>query len=519
MNNMIKKILAVALTASITLSGCGAAGGNGETSGGSETENSGSSNVKGVLSVDKIKVGNTSFGISCHDPQIILADDGVYYMTGSHQVIAKSEDLMSWEYMANGNNMFDNIFKGDLEAFKYVGKNEQGAYSIWASNIWYNDVMKKYLMYFCTSSTYIKSSLTLAESDTPGGPYTFTDVFLDSGFGSKEIDQTNLLDIIGKKGDTKKYLQFGGYNNKEWPNCIDPALFKDADGKTWMVYGSWSGGIFLLEIDEKTGLPIHPENDEANGVDAYFGYHLIGGDHHAVEGPYIHYDEESSKYYLFVSCGELQREGGYQIREYRSDNVTGPYVDAKGQTLGSEEDYFNYGVKMIGNYKLPSLETAYMAPGGQSTFTGKDGNLYITFHTRFDRSDEYHEPRVHRLYKNSDGWYVMAPFETGTEVDRPEGYTSADIGGEYHLVQFGFDISSKIRESEAVTFTDGAIEGLENAASYQTEDGTANITLTIDDVAYKGVIIDMVDEAGNNVRCISAAGDNNQTVWAVQYRE
>ncbi len=30
----------------------------------------------------------------------------------------------------------------------------------------------------------------------------------------------------------------------------------------WMVYGSWSGGIFLLEIDEKTGLVIHPKEDE-----------------------------------------------------------------------------------------------------------------------------------------------------------------------------------------------------------------------------------------------------------------
>ena len=89
-----------------------------------------------------IAVGNTDYGISCHDPQIMLAD-GKYYMTGSHQVIAVSDDLTSWKYIANGNKMFDNIFKGDLEAFKYVGKNEQGDYSIWASNFFYCEQQRK----------------------------------------------------------------------------------------------------------------------------------------------------------------------------------------------------------------------------------------------------------------------------------------------------------------------------------------------------------------------------------------
>ncbi len=46
------------------------------------------------------------------------------------------------------------------------------------------------------------------------------------------------------------------FNNLQWPNCIDPALFFDDEERLWMVYGSWSGGIFLLEIDKETGYPI-----------------------------------------------------------------------------------------------------------------------------------------------------------------------------------------------------------------------------------------------------------------------
>ena len=44
----------------------------------------------------------------------------------------------------------------------------------------------------------------------------------------------------------------------------------------WMVYGSWSGGIFLIEIDEETGYPIYPEADEENLVDSYYGKKLLG---------------------------------------------------------------------------------------------------------------------------------------------------------------------------------------------------------------------------------------------------
>ena len=82
-------------------------------------------------------------------------------------------------------------------------------------------------------------------------------------------------------------------------NCIDPDVFYDEDGRMWMVYGSWSGGIFLIEIDEETGYPIYPEADEENHVDSYYGKKLLGGYHNSIEGPHIMYDETSGYYYLF----------------------------------------------------------------------------------------------------------------------------------------------------------------------------------------------------------------------------
>ena len=49
----------------------------------------------------------------------------------------------------------------------------------------------------------------------------------------------------------------GSYNNDLFPNAIDPDLFYDKDGKLWMTYGSWSGGIFELQIDKESGKPVY----------------------------------------------------------------------------------------------------------------------------------------------------------------------------------------------------------------------------------------------------------------------
>lgn len=463
-----------------------------------------------TLPYDQIKKGNYKAEISCHDPQIVLGEDETYYMTGSHQVIASSQDLNKWTYVANGNRMFDNIFDGDLPAFAYVGKNEDNGYSIWASSTFYNPVMKKYVMYFCTTSSYIKSNLTMAVSDTAGGPFTYTDTFLYSGFDQKSVDQTNLTEVLGKDADLSRYFRYGAYDNKAWPNCIDPAAFTDKDGNMWLVYGSWSGGIFLLKLDPKTGLPIH---SDAGGQDPYYGYHLAGGGHHAVEGPYIEYDPDTDYYYLFASYGNLTREGGYQIREFRSKTPTGPYEDPQGHTLGDQEDYFNYGLKVMGNYTFPSLETAYMAPGGQSIFKDKDGRLNIVYHQRFDKGSEDHEPRIHRLYDNGEGWLLETPFERNGEEQETE---DPEIGGTYYLLNHGTGVDSKISEAKETEFQNGAISG-GMKGTYQAEKGSNRILLKIDGNTYHGVVVDSKDEAGNAVRTILVSGSNLTSIWAVQY--
>ena len=77
--------------------------------------------------------------------------------------------------------------------------------------------------------------------------------------------------------------------------------------------------------------------------------------------------------------------------------------------------------------------------------------------------------------------------------------------------------SRKIREAEAYTFADGKVTGGEKSGTYEVKEGTDYITITLDGVVYKGVLMEMTDEAENPVFCFSAAGDNEETLWGVQY--
>jgi arabinan endo-1,5-alpha-L-arabinosidase len=101
-------------------------------------------------------------------------------------------------------------------------------------------------------------------------------------------------------------------------NAIDPGLLLDsADGKLWMVYGSYFGFIRLVELDPQTGLRKDPATAPVNLAINCEAAILI---------------QEDGWYYLLATHGSCCRgaDSGYNIRMGRSRKVTGPYLDAEG---------------------------------------------------------------------------------------------------------------------------------------------------------------------------------------------
>ncbi len=481
-----------------------------------------------TVDLEGIATAKISAGASVHDPSIFKAD-GKYYIFGSHMSTAVSEDLRNWTPIGTGYKVKDPIYyelMGNEEAFAYAGsKNsliptDDRSWHVWAPDVIYNEETGLYYLYFCTTSTWNASNLCYATSEKVEGPYEWKGALIYSGFTLEMLDATNVTTYVDRDEAKDRYIKKSNeYNFNKYPNAIDPTVLYDEEGRLWMVYGSWSGGMYLLELDGQTGEVIHPEADEENRVDPYFGRRLLGGNHSSIEAPYILYDEESGYYYLFVSYGGLTREGGYQIRVFRSETIDGDYVDMNGAfPLDTENPQHDpYGLKLSGNYTLPSLEMAYMATGHNSAFVDEDGRKYIVNHTRFDNKTEEHEPRVHQFIVNEEGWPCMLPYATDGEKVNESGYEMADMVGRYYVIDQGTAIDAEIAQPFILYLQDdGKVYGEDIVGSWEAVEGTCYLHLTYEDVDYSGVFCQMKDEAGTQVMTFSAVGAN-KSVWGVKY--
>lgn len=107
-------------------------------------------------------------------------------------------------------------------------------------------------------------------------------------------------------------------------NAIDPQPFIDAEGRHWLVFGSFWKGIHLIELDPATGLA-HPERKEVRQI-AW---------HEEIEAPGLL--RHDGFYYLFVNWGLCCRgvDSTYEIRIGRSKAITGPYLDREGRDLAT----------------------------------------------------------------------------------------------------------------------------------------------------------------------------------------
>lgn len=489
--------------------------------------------------------------VSVHDPSIMRDFDGTYYVFGSHIETAASPDLKNWTRISNGyatqnNAMFGDLSRNLAKAFAWAGEDLEdcaGGFAVWAPDVYYDEAyinadgsLGAYLMYFCTSSTYKRSVIAFAASKTVRGPYQFVDTLIYSGFtendsfatsATKNVNRkytsTNIDELIaaGQVTYNSAWFNKGDFNNRLFPNAIDPTIYRSTDGKMYMCYGSWSGGIFTLEIDPRTGYVIHPESGTtADGrmIDSYFGTQISGGVGKSGEGPFIEYNADTGFYYLWVTYGGLTAEGGYNMRVFRSQSPTGPFTDPAGRAavLNSSTDLDSVGLKVMGNYQFSTLKNAYMAEGHNSVLRDDDGSWYLVYHTRFNAGTEYHEVRVHSMYFNKDGWPVVAPNEYAGERICVTGYNVSDIVGTYEYINHGSDTSKTIHGYQTITLNaDGTVSGAVSG-TWKQDNSSSACEIRLDRQSYRGYFLAAPDETGRTVMSFTAVGDNNRTVWGAK---
>ncbi|WP_071784190.1 LamG-like jellyroll fold domain-containing protein [Paenibacillus antibioticophila] len=497
--------------------------------------------------------------VSVHDPSVIK-DASTYYVFGSHIDAAKSADLQNWTKFTNGYTTPGNVIYGDLsenlaDSFKWAGEDDadsKGGYAVWAPDVIWNKYYKNpdgttgaFMQYYSASSTYIRSAIGFAVSQNIEGPYLYGDTVVFSGFTlhdarddnstvNKKWTQTHLSELIEAgllNGENLEWFKSTGeYNNTIYPNAIDATLFFDKEGKLWMTYGSWSGGIFLLELDPETGLPKYPGQDgvteDGRLIDRYFGVKIAGGFTKSGEGPYIFYDPSTDYYYLNVTYGWLGADGGYNMRQFRASSPTGPYLDASGQNaVLTDQNTANdlIGIKLMGNFLFkqeigetgPEDGYGYVSPGHNSVFYDEAaGKYFLLFHTRFPERGEAHELRVHQMFMNKDGWLVTAPGRYSGET--AAAVKEASISGDYKFVNHGLSYSGAVTESVSITLEkDKKITGdLEGSWSLE---GGYDAEIVVNGEAYHGVFVQGWDPLQQqNTLTFTAVSAKGETIWGIK---
>jgi len=273
-----------------------------------------------------VQAALTFTNVSVHDPSVVRTGD-TFYIFGSHLAAAKTTDLMNWTKIADGvtatNPLFADVTKELAETFAWAQVTD-----LWAPDVIQLGDGKFYMYYDACKGDSPRSALGVAVADKPEGPYVNKQLLLKSGmWGEVSPDGTV-------------------YDATRHPDVVDPNVFRDKDGKLWMIYGSYSGGIFIMAMDSATGLPLPGQG---------YGKHLLGGNHARIEGAYVLYSPQSNYYYLFTSFGGLDANGAYNMRVSRSLNPDGPYLDAKGNDMANVKS----------NPALPLFDDASIAPYGQ----------------------------------------------------------------------------------------------------------------------------------------------------------
>lgn len=440
--------------------------------------------------------------VSVHDPSVIKVDD-TYYVFGSHLTVAKTKDFINWEVVASGVNKENPLF-GDVTEELSEALDWANSDTLWALDVVELDG-KFYMYYNACQGDSPRSALGVAVADDIEGPYKDLGIFLKSGMWDQKSEDGTIYDA-----------------NKH-PNVVDPHTFFDKEGKLWMVYGSYSGGIFILEMDEKTGFPV-----EGQG----YGKKLMGGNHSRMEGPYIQYSPETDYYYLYITYGGLAADGGYNMRVSRSKNPDGPYLDAKGQDMidakGAAGTFFDdaaidpYGVKLMGNHLFQKSSVAtdsnvdwgYVSAGHNSVYLDEETEQsFLIFHTRFPNKGEAHEVRVHEMIMNDEGWPVVAPIRYAGNTT--QDLTVDSISGDYQVVRHGLETTADIKKSQIVSFNkDETIsDGIEGSWKYNSNN---HATITIGEETYTGVYLKQWDPNVNDYSItFSALSEEGEMIWGI----
>jgi arabinan endo-1,5-alpha-L-arabinosidase len=336
-----------------------------------------------------------------HDPSVIKTD-GYFYVFSTDAAwaasstgipVRRSRDLVNWEYRGWAFNVNPTEPTDWLKSQQPVGEAAKAVNGLWAPYIM--KVGTQYRLYYSAVFEGGGALIGLATSENIEGPWVQV---------GKVISTYDVAISIA--------------------NAIDPTVSIDKDGKHWMIYGSWSNGIYVFELDPVTGLrkgTTMPTLIAQNGPNNTWNWKSC------MEGPEVIYNPKLGKYYLFLAQGGLGNV--YHTRVARADKPQGPYYD-----------YFGNNVAYTGT--SPKYPEIYPLITYSYQFNNHPGWQGVSHVSVFSNGDDYymmHQGRpsataammvLHnrKITWTADGWPTVSPERYANTGIMPQITTDSIVG-------------------------------------------------------------------------------------------
>ena len=300
--------------------------------------------------------------LNVHDPVMIKHGEYYYiFCTGGGVPVRRSTDMLNWR-IARGALPFPFMPE---EAYAYV----PDATDLWAPDIsFYND---KYHLYYSISTFGSNhSAIGLATNPT-----------LDPDDENFEWTDQGIV-VQSQRSD--------------FYNAIDPNLILDEDDTPWLAFGSFWGGIKLIQLDYETGKVAELEDGEEPEL---ISLATREDNNRAVEAPFIIH--RNDYYYLFLSYDSCCQgiNSTYNVRVGRSEDVTGPYLDRDAVPMMEG-----------GGTQITFPTSRYKGPGHNSIFS-EGGQDYIVYHAYDAAQGGTPTLRIEPLEWDDEGWLSIVGVE------------------------------------------------------------------------------------------------------------
>lgn len=422
-----------------------------------------------------------------HDPTVVKASDGYYYMYQTdasygnahqkdirnsnkhgHFFCRRSKNLVDWEFVGATMVGLPSWIKTKLNEFrKGMGVAERPD-SYFANDLdfgfWAPCVRKVndhlYRMYYAiTCPGTINGDGTWSERAFIGLMET------SDPASNKWEDKGYVITNASDKGLNFKV------RSDDWTNCyfkynaIDPTYVITPEGKHWLIYGSWHSGFAAVELDANTGKTKATLPNPWGTADDIAAYgktiftRTLNNRWQGSEAPEIVYHD--GYYYLFVAYDAL--EVPYNTRVLRSKNVDGPYETMNGKITDAAKGANEEPTVLTHPYKF-SAGSGWVGISHCAVFDDGAGNWYYVSQQRMPAnvagiavSNAIMMGGVRSIQWDSNGWPVVMPERYGAVPQAT--ITASELEGTWEGIELSYEYGKQKTSKTFKLSSNGVMDG------------------------------------------------------------